>query len=253
MRVVLIQPDLKWQDPGANRQNLQKLMDGAQPADIYVLPEMFTSGFTMEPATVAESMTGLTVTWLQNMAAQKQAAICGSMVVSENSAFRNRFLFVKPDRSVSYYDKRHLFSLAGEDKVYEPGKEKVIVSYMGWNICLQVCYDLRFPAFARNVEDYDLLVYVANWPGARIQAWDTLLKARAIENMSFVIGVNRVGVDANGHDYPGHSQAIDFMGHELAAAEEQEQRVFVDLDRDAMLKAREKFGFLRDRDQVTVR
>lgn len=252
MVVSLVQSDLVWESPAENRRSIERLIRDAEDADIYLLPEMFPTGFTMQPARVAGSMDGETVNWMKNLSTDLNAAICGSVVIEENENYYNRLLFVHPDGTIDKYDKRHLFSLAGEEKYYTPGSEKVIVEFRDFKICVQVCYDLRFPAFARNTEDYDLLVYVANWPEVRIKAWDSLLRARAIENMCYVAAVNRVGTDGNGHRYNGHSQVVDFMGDYSVAPFEDEAVVAVSLDKDAMLQARQKFGFLNDRDSITV-
>ncbi|MEY2868051.1 MAG: hypothetical protein RIR01_465, partial [Bacteroidota bacterium] len=166
----------------------------------------------------------------------------------ESANFYNRMLFVFPSGEVQFYDKKHLFTLAGEEKVYTPGSRKLIVNYLGWKICTMVCYDLRFPVFSRNVENYDLLLYVASWPEKRIQAWDALLQARAIENMSYTIGVNRIGVDGNQHHYSGHSQVLDCLGNYLVQSVESESVFVVDLDREKLLQTRKSFGFLNDQD-----
>lgn len=251
MRTVLIQAPLVWENAESNRQYFTDKIKGIS-ADLIVLPEMFSTGFTMRPESVAESMSGDTVLWMQSMAIEHQMAITGSVVIKENGNYFNRLLFVRPTGTIEKYDKRHLFTLAGEDKAYTAGIEKLIVDYQGWKICLLVCYDLRFPVFSRNAESYDLLVYVANWPKPRILAWDTLLRARAIENMSYVIGVNRVGEDANGHRYIGHSQIIDALGNSIIAPEENEGVFTAELDREELMDIRKKFAFLNDRDQFTV-
>lgn len=249
MKISLIQTSLAWVDHEANRQNFTSKMNSVPgDADIIVLPEMFATGFTMDPERVAETMNGETVAWMRQMAALKNCAITGSIVIKENDNFYNRLLFVLPDGKIKQYDKRHLFSLAGEDKAYTAGKEKLIIDYKGWKICPLICYDLRFPVFARNIENYDLLLYVANWPQPRIHAWDTLLKARAIENMCYVAGVNRIGQDNNGHNYPGQSQAIDPLGANVLDPSTSEGVYTVTLDKEAMLEVRDKFRFLNDKD-----
>lgn len=251
MKIALVQSPLVWEDPSANRRYFGNALDQARGADIIFLPEMFTTGFTMNPEPVAEPMDGDTVAWMRRMAGTLDAVIAGSVVIRDDAGFRNRFLLVTPD-DIAFYDKRHLFSLAGEHRAYARGENRQLVSFRGWKICLQVCYDLRFPVFSRNADDYDLLVYVANWPEARISAWDGLLKARAIENMCYVAGVNRIGLDANGHKYPGHSQVVDYMGKVIGDASGQETVLRVAIEREPMLEARQKFGFLDDRDSFTV-
>jgi omega-amidase len=253
MKVALIQTELIWEQAEDNRTRLSEKIEAiGQPVDIIVLPEMFTTGFTMNPVAVAESIDGPTVSWMKLTAEKSGSAICGSIIISEEGHFYNRLLFVLPSGAVYQYDKRHLFTLAGEDQIYTAGKNKLIVEYKGFRICPLVCYDLRFPVFSRNLEDYDLLLYVANWPEPRINAWDALLRARAMENMSFVVGVNRVGSDKNGHQYPGHSAAVDYLGNYIIEPLGGEGVFIAHLDRDAMIEARQKFGFLNDRDHFTV-
>lgn len=253
MNVALVQTELSWENPTANRNHFSQKIDSISSAvDLIVLPEMFSTGFTMNPNPVAETMQGETVSWMKRTASEYDSAICGSVVITENGHYYNRLLFVKPNGEIQQYDKRHLFTFSGENNIYTSGKSKLIVEYKGWKICPLVCYDLRFPVFSRNAEDYDLLIYVANWPELRINAWDALLKARAIENMSYVIGVNRVGKDNNGHNYVGHSQVIDYLGKSLVDPSESEGVFICNLDRNAMLEARKKFNFLADRDDFTV-
>lgn len=253
MNVALIQSDLVWENPQANRQHFEQEINALPDSiDLIVLPEMFSTGFTMNPSTVAEPMSGETVAWMKQLAQKKQSAITGSLVITDDNCFYNRMVFVFPDGIIQTYDKRHLFTLANEDAVYTSGKEKVIVDYKGWKICLQICYDLRFPVFSRNVENYDLLVYVASWPKPRINAWDALLRARAIENMSHVIGVNRVGTDANQLEYIGHSQGVDFLGNYLVAPFEESKTVVMTLDKNSLLETRQKLNFLADQDTFTM-
>ena len=223
-----------------------------ESVDLIVLPEMFTTGFTMNPYDISETMEGETVAWMKSISNKMQSALCGSIIIAEQSNYYNRLLFVYPSGEIRYYDKRHLFTLAGEDKVYTAGTEKVVVEYKGYSICLQICYDLRFPVFSRNTEDYDLLLYTANWPIVRIDAWDTLLKARSIENMCYTIAVNRIGTDNNHHQYNGHSQLVDFLGNIVIAAAESEGIFTADLDKVALNVTRQRLGFLRDRDYFTI-
>jgi predicted amidohydrolase len=250
LKIALIQTELFWENPEQNRIHLTKQIEGiSESVDLIVLPEMFTSGFTMNASAVAETMFGETVVWMQDLALLEQTAIMGSVVISENGNFYNRLLFVHPNGIIESYDKKHTFTLAGEHKVYTAGKEKLLVTYKGWKICPLICYDLRFPVWARNVEEYDVLIYVANWPKVRITAWDTLLKARAIENMSYCVGVNRVGVDGNGHEYSGHSAVYDVLGHKLdSISENQEAIEIVTLSKSHIKMYREKLNFLNDKD-----
>lgn len=251
---ALVQSPLIWEDVRANLAFFKEKIDAlAQAVDLIVLPEMFSTGFTMEPSGVAETMSGKTVKWLKSVAASKDCAVTGSLVIKSGDRFFNRLLFVFPSGEVKYYDKRHLFSYSGEDKAYTCGKKRLIVDFRGFKICPLICYDLRFPAFSRNTEYFDLMIYVANWPQPRIGAWDALLKARAIENMSYVIGVNRLGTDGNGLEYPGHTQALDFMGEFLVSAWENEGVFLTSFEKSPLLEARKKFSFLEDRDVITVK
>lgn len=253
MKIALIQSNLVWEDPVQNRTNFElKISEIKAEVDLIVLPEMFATGFTMRAAEAFETMQGETLQWLQKMAKQKNCAITGSLIIKENESFYNRLLFVFPTAEIEYYDKRHLFSLAGEHKVFTAGTEKKIIEYLGWKICLQICYDLRFPVFSRNVENYDLLLYVANWPTVRTIAWDSLLRARAIENLSFVVAVNRVGLDGHKNEHIGHSQVIDFLGNYILSPQESEAVFILDLDKNSLLETREKLNFLNDKDQYEI-
>ena len=249
MRVALIQSPLVWENPKANRVYFEEKINGiSESVNLIVLPEMFSTGFTMNPAAIAETMQGETVLWMQTLAKDKKTAVTASLVIEEGGCFYNRMLFVYPSGEILHYDKRHLFTLAGEDRIYTAGEQKLIVDYLGWKICPMVCYDLRFPVFSRNVENYDLLLYVASWPEKRTQAWDVLLKARAIENMSYVVGVNRIGTDDNGHGYSGHTQVVDCLGDYLLEPKESEGVFLLVLDRESMLATRKQLGFLKDQD-----
>ena len=253
LKIALIQADLVWENPQENRTRFEnKINNISNAVDVIVLPEMFTTGFTMNAAKLAETMEGNTVLWMQKIAKEKNAAILGSIIIKENTRFYNRLLFVFPEGKIEIYDKRHTFTLAGEDKVFSAGKNNIIISYKGWKICPLICYDLRFPVWSRNTNNYDLLIYVASWPTPRITAWDTLLKARAIENMSYTIGVNRVGKDANEYLYSGHSAGYDCLGNELCKSELKEEVLIITLDKESQQKTRERFGFLDDKDAFTI-
>ncbi len=250
MKIALIQTQLFWENPSENRKHFeQKINSISENVDVIVLPEMFTSGFTMNPELVAETMTGESIQLLKTLAKTKNCAITGSLVITENNLFYNRMVFVFPDGKTEYYDKKHLFTLAGEDKKYKAGSQKKIIEFRDFKICLQICYDLRFPTFARNLEDYDLLIYVANWPQTRINAWDILLKARAIENMSFTIGVNRIGTDNNNLEYIGHSQVVDYLGNNIIEIQKEDGVFIANLNKIEMFETRNKLGFLKDRDE----
>lgn len=254
LKIALVQSDLVWENPKQNRISFSNKIDEiSDEVDVIVLPEMFTSAFTMEASKVAETMQGDTVLWMRKMASKTNAAIVGSLIISEENKYYNRLLFVEPSGKITYYNKRHTFTLAGEDKVFSAGNEKVIIDYKGWKICPLVCYDLRFPVWARNVENYDVLMYVANWPKPRISAWDALLKARAIENMSYVIGVNRVGFDGLNMEYSGHSAVYDVLGNIRTTFKPGKEQVeVVTLEKRHVEAYRNKLKFLNDKDTFTL-
>ncbi|WP_431133519.1 amidohydrolase [Psychroserpens mesophilus] len=255
LKVALIQSDLAWENPEQNRQNFSaKIASITKPVDLVILPEMFTSGFTMNPNEVAETMTGETISWMKKISEEKNAAITGSLIIKEKNNYFNRLIFVHPNGNIDTYDKRHTFTLAGEHKVFTAGKSNILVNYKGWKIKPLVCYDLRFPVWSRNVEDYDLVFYVANWPKVRTHAWDVLLQARAIENMSYCIGINRVGLDANNHEYSGHSAAYDVLGKRKDTIPEDKEAIdIVTLDKKHIETYRNKLGFLNDRDDFNLK
>jgi len=197
--VSIIQSDIIWEDRLSNLENYQNKINQIESTDLIVLPEMFTTGFSMNPKDISETMSGETIQWMKANASKMNSAICGSIIIEEDDKYFNRFIWVNPDGSIHHYDKKHLFSFAGEDKNYTSGNNKLIIEYKGWKICPLICYDLRFPVWSRNSEGYDLLIYVANWPDKRKLAWKTLLTARAIENQCYVIGVNRVGKDTKNY------------------------------------------------------
>lgn len=255
LNTALIQANLKWEDPQANRSFFSKEIKAlSEEIDLIILPEMFTTGFSMNASKLAEKTDGLTLNWMREMAKLKDAAVTGSVIITENDNYYNRLFFVFPDGSYKIYDKRHTFTLAKEDQTYSAGKDRLIVDYKGWKICPLVCYDLRFPVFARNTEDYDLLIYVANWPSKRVFAWDTLLKARAIENMSYCIGVNRTGNDGDGYEYNGHTAAYDCLGKNLTELDREEPFVEeITLEKKHLEETREQLKFLQDRDKFTLK
>ena len=254
LNIIGIQADLVWENPVKNTAFFEeKINTLPKKTDLIVLPEMFTTGFTMNPEKITEKIDGFSVTWMQKIASKKQTAICGSLVIEKSKKYYNKFVFVHPSGKIETYNKRHSFTLAGEDKVYTSGNKKLIINYKGWKICPLICYDLRFPVWARNTENYDLLIFMANWPVARIKAWDTLLKARAIENMSYVIGVNRTGKDANNYNYSGNSLLIDYLGEELSSLKNNEVGfVSAVLHKDKQETVRKKLGFLNDSDTFSV-
>lgn len=254
LHITALQLSLFWEAPLENRayidQQFQKIQS---PTDLILLPEMFTSGFTMNPEAIAEPMDGYSMKWLQAWSTKLNAAIGGSLVIQEGAYYYNRFVFVTPSEKIMYYDKRHTFTLAGEHQAYRAGSNDGLFEYQGWKICLRICYDLRFPVWSRNTHDYDLLLYVANWPKPRIHAWDTLLKARAIENLSYVVGVNRIGQDEKGHEYPGHTAVYDALGHSISdKPSAAETSIEVELDYLELQGHRKRLRFLEDRDNFDL-
>ncbi len=254
LHIVGIQADLTWENPIKNLAFFEEKIHALhKEVDLIVLPEMFSSGFTMHPKNIAEKMTGNTVLWMQRLARKQRIALVGSLVIEENKNYYNRLLFVHPSGKTEWYDKKHAFTLAGEEKVYTAGSEKLIVTFKGWKICPLICYDLRFPVWSRNAENYDVLIYVANWPVIRIQAWKALLKARAIENMSFTIGVNRIGVDANKYEYSGDSSILNCMGEELSTLKKNENGIIkATLVKTEQNSFRERLGFLNDKEAFKI-
>ncbi len=259
--ITLIQTPLHWEDPMANRQLLgKKIRSLANGQNVIVLPEMFTTGFSMNCAHLAEEANGETFAWMAQHAEQTGAAICGSLVVQEKGRLFNRLIWMEPDGTYEAYNKRHLFTMAGEQDHFTAGEERLIVRYRGWKFCPLICYDLRFPVWARNGwgaatgADYDILLYVANWPERRSKAWRKLLVARAIENQCYVVGVNRVGSDGNEIPYLGDSALIDPMGEPLVTFEPREESEKTHtLSKRDLARVREKLPFLRDQDQFTIR
>lgn len=252
IKIAVIQTALIWESPEDNRTVFTEKINLVSPdVDVIILPEMFTTGFTMFPNNISPSEDAVTVKWMQLMAQNSNAAIVGSLVYRENEKNYNRLLFVKPNGDVSSYDKRHTFTLAGENEKYTAGTEHLLVGYKGFTFCPLICYDLRFPIWSRNTTDYDILLYVANWPKTRVAAWDTLLKARAIENMAYCVGVNRIGTDANGHSYSGHSAVYDVLGKQLSFSQD-EDILEVVLTKKHIMETRQKLGFLNDRDAFNL-
>ena len=249
MKCLLIQANLVWENKSANLEKLAQLIaKQTESPDLIVLPEMFTTGFSMSTAELAESMTGQTVQWMKDIAQQYQATITGSCIIKEAENYYNRLLWVSPNGELSHYDKRHLFGMGDENKHYTAGNVQQVVQLQDWNIMPMICYDLRFPVWSRNTMDLDLLIFVANWPDKRVDAWSKLLEARAIENQCYVIGVNRVGDDGNGFHHTGHSAVIDPMGHEMEDLKYTDGIIEATLDMDKLKLIRRQLPFLRDRD-----
>lgn len=248
MKITGINLDIVWKDKDQNFQNIENQLE-QEDADLFMLPEMFSTGFCMDAAEVSDKNEE-SLSFLKKIAKKKNAAFCGTAPVEVNGNYYNRMYFVKPDGEVAFYDKRHLFSFSGENNVYTAGKNRVIVEYLGFRFLLQVCYDLRFPVFSRNNNDYDVILYVANWPQKRVEAWEHLLKARAIENLSFVFGLNRIGTDGNNLIYKESSHCYFADGSEISQKEG--DIISSDLNRVDLLNYRDYFQFLNDRDDFSI-
>lgn len=259
LSITLIQSELHWQSIDANLAMFEeKIWQIGAPTDVILLPEMFNTGFTMEVKGVAEHSNGNTFRWMKQMAAQTKALMIGSFIVNDQGSFYNRLFWVEPDGDFAYYDKRHLFRMADEHHYFTMGKERLVKSWKGWKICPLVCYDLRFPVWSRNTlkdgePEYDLLIYIANWPEARVSAWSSLLTGRAVENLAYVAGVNRVGKDGNDISYNGCSAVIDPKGETLWAQENNEVIKTVILDSNFLRDFRKKFPAMLDADDFEIK
>lgn len=252
VKVAVIQSELIWQNSTQNLQQFSDKLAGLQ-VDLVVLPEMFNTGFSMQSELIAEPENGPAVQWLQKTAARLDAAVCGSVATQTPQGPVNRLWFFTPDGQSSFYDKKHLFRMGGEHNAYRAGDKRVVVEWRGLRFCLQICYDLRFPVFSRNQQDYDALIYVANWPAARSRVWTTLLQARAIENQAFVLGCNCVGTDGNGIEYDGASAIVDYLGQPLAGLSSAQQGVLLaELDTEALHQFKQKFPAYLDADSFTL-
>lgn len=247
LKITIVQPDIVWENAAANRKKYEALLAGVAETDLIVFPEMFTTGFSMKPEKLGEKMTGPSLLWMQKMAREKNASLLGSLIIEENQQRFNRAVWVFPSGKVESYDKRHLFTMGQEPDHYSSGSAKTIVQYKGWKICPLICYDLRFPVWSRNTDDYDVLVYVANWPSSRHGVWKTLLLARAIENQCYCLGVNRTGTDGNGLNYLGNSALVFPKGTAHFLAEREEVESF-NLSYTDLQNFRRKFPVLNDRD-----
>lgn len=257
LTLTILQTDLHWEDKAANRQLLEQKIRSIEKTEIVLLPEMFSTGFSMKPEQLAETMDGETVQWMRRLSAEKKIIIAGSLIIEEDGQYYNRLIWMLPNGQHGVYDKRHRFAFAGEDEQYTAGSKRLIASVKGWKINLLICYDLRFPVWARqsvNEEgpEYDVLIYVANWPDRRSHAWKTLLQARAIENQCYVAGVNRVGDDGNGIHYSGDSMVIDPLGEILYHKKEEEDIFTITLEKEHLQTVREKFPFWKDADQFMI-
>ncbi|MFI8981544.1 amidohydrolase [Pseudomonas sp. BMW13] len=253
LELALIQTSLAWHDPAANREHFQTLLEQARGADLVILPEMFTTGFSMESAALAEPEDGPSSTWLREQAQRLDTVICGSLIIQvDDGSYRNRLLWARADGSLEHYDKRHLFRMAGEHKHFQAGDEQVVLELKGWRVRPLVCYDLRFPVWSRDAGGTDLLLYTANWPAARRQHWNRLLPARAIENLCYVAAVNRIGEDGKGHGYTGDSQVLDFQGEPLLQANAADGVFRQRLAAEPLAAYRERFPAHLDADAFTM-
>lgn len=255
LKVSIIQSDLVWENKEKNLDHFYSCIANLKDkSDLVILPETFSTGFSMNPGNLAETITGKTIELIKSWAAEFNIAIAGSFISKEENAFYNRALFVTPEKKALYYDKRHLFRMGGENDVYTPGNSYSIIPYKGWNIRIIICYDLRFPVWIRNKnEEYDLLICVANWPKARAKVWNILLEARAIENSCYVCGVNRIGEDGNGLAHQGDSSIIDFKGNILSKAQiDTEETITLNLSKEKLIDFRNKFPVGKDADSFAI-
>ncbi len=252
IEVVLVQAELRWRDPAANREHLSGLMDQSPGADLYLLPETFSTGFLGDSDAEPETMKGATISWMIDQATRRRAIVAGSLALTDQDQRYNRFVWVGHAGIQASYDKHHLFGFGGEDTRYQAGDKQTVVEWNGWRVDLQICYDLRFPVWCRNDRGFDLQVFVANWPSPRVEAWRSLLKARAIENQSYVIGVNRTGQDGNRVDYPGCSVAWGPLGECLLELGPEEIAGRVSLSLESLRETRQKLPFLADADRFSL-
>jgi len=253
INIAIVQTSIKWEDTQGNLSNYEKIIDSMNPdVDVIFFPEMFNTGFSMNVKKIAETMDGKTVSWLQQHALRKNVSITATLAIEENKNFYNRLVWVFPNGKIIFYDKRHTFTLAGESKVYTKGKARKIIAYKGWKFLPQVCYDLRFPVWSRNDSDYDALFYLANWPTPRISHWKNLLVSRAIENMSYCIGVNIVGSDPE-NKYNGYSCIINPNGEHCIDMTEDETVIYHQLNKSKINDSRNSLNFLNDKDDFTLK
>jgi predicted amidohydrolase len=253
LTISLIQSILFWKDVAANLSHFETIISSIKDTDIILLPEMFNTAFCPKSNHLAESMVGKTISWMKEISKTKDCAIAGTLMIKEGEYIFNRLVWISKNGTIYTYDKHHLFSLIKEGKYITKGKERIIVELEGWKICPLICYDLRFPVFSRNDVEYDMLIYLANWPVKRIDAWDTLLKARSIENQCYTIGVNRVGEDGNEIPFNGHSKVFDAFGKELFSATENKEEVLqFEISLDDLKLKRRQMNFLEDRDNFSL-
>jgi omega-amidase len=254
MKISIVQPDTSWEDKTSNFKNLGDLISQLyKKTDIVILPEMFNTGFSMNPEQLSELPDGETFCWMKSMAQKGNFGLCGSYMITDSGKFFNRWVFVSPEKECWYYDKRHIFSMGGEDRFFSGGKKRLIFTFRNLRISPYICYDLRFPVWSRNRNDYDLGIYTANWPESRINVWDTLIKARAIENQCYVAGANRIGTDGEGTKYCGDSMIVDPRGEIIASANTNEEvSVTGEISLTELGEFRKKFPVLKDADNFTI-
>lgn len=251
LKITIVQADIFWEHKTANLEKYNKLLAATEPTDLIILPEMFTTGFSMEPEKLKESMDGPSVVWMQELAATKNAIVTGTLIIEEEGKYYNRCLWVYPGGTGFHYNKRHLFTMGNEPKHYESGTTRLIVEYRGWRFCPLICYDLRFPVWSRNNENYDVLIYMANWPASRHHVWKSLLVARAIENQCYCVGVNRTGNDGEGISYWGDSALVDAKGNATFSGLAEKVETFT-LNYTDLHEFRKRFPVLNDRDKFTL-
>ncbi len=254
LQIAVFQFDLAWENPMANRTKIDQWLKKIDPdTDVVFLPEMFTTGFSMNVSSLGETMSGETIGWMKERCREYQLALCGSLIIRENDRYFNRLVFVEPSGEVHFYNKRHLFTMGNEATFFEKGAQRLIVLYKGWRICPLICYDLRFPVWSRNRNEYDLLVYLANWPSSRREVWNILLKARAIENQCYVAGINRIGRDGLAINYSGESQVFSPKGDILGQTRlSQEGIIGTILSFHELVDFRRKFPVLDDADDFDI-
>jgi len=251
LKITIIQPDIIWENPKANLDKYLEWIKNIEFTDVIILPEMFTTGFSMQPEKLKEKMNGISVQWMKKVAFEKNAVVVVSLIIEEDNQIFNRALWVFPDGEIEKYDKRHLYTMGQEHLHYSPGNKKLIVEFKGWKFCPQICYDLRFPVFLRNQENYDVLFYVANWPSPRHHVWKNLLIARAVENQSYCFGINRVGTDGTGLKYLGDSAMVSPKGFADFLGEKESIKTF-EISYSKLHNFRKSFPLLDDRDEFQI-
>jgi len=251
LKITIIQTDIIWENIQANLEKYSEIVSGIEETDVIVLPEMFTTGFSMQPEKLKESMEGISVMWMKKTAESKNASVVGSLIIEENGKIFNRAVWVFPDGNIQFYDKHHLFTLGEEHLHYSQGNKITVVEFKGWRFCPLICYDLRFPVWSRNTENYDILIYMANWPSPRRHHWKSLLVARAVENMSYCVGVNCTGVDGAGLEYLGDSAFVSPKGYAEFMGENEGVQTF-EISHDELHDYRKKFPFLEDQDEFQI-